>query len=194
MAIRLHDRTPDLGPRRVTMARRIQEAVSPRANALVPNPTVAVVSPGGTITHVQWTKRSNGNGALVHFSDGELRLDVKRARAGWIFLQELYEGEGFAAGWDAYKAWKLAAEDDGARVEPFPLKMLPREVIKRRGGEVAGRMPYEVKLVKHPNAPTRAELAALDGKKAKSKRKRKPTPAPAPAEAPGEAALEADGA
>lgn len=83
---------------------------------------------------------SNVGGALIEF-EGEIKISFSHQKEKWVLLRDLYEQDGRLDHWEVFKDY-LAARKKGAEVPPFPEEFLPKEVLKRRAGEVPGRVVW----------------------------------------------------
>jgi len=137
-----------------------------RRDITVDPPRYPVVDPDGLIKQV--AVASNIRGAL-ELDEGVVVLSRTHQREGWRMLRDLYEEDGRLDLFDLWLKHQAAGRTaSGARqkVQPFPEKLLPSEVQRRRKGirpVNAFELPADVKPiiveaeraddVKPPDAP-----------------------------------------
>lgn len=96
---------------------------------------------------------TNIGGALIEF-EGEIKVSLSHQKEKWVLLRELYELEGRMDHWAVYEDYR-AARKRGVEVPAFPDEFLPKEVLKRRAGEVPGRQVWTPPAGKVDDKPER---------------------------------------
>lgn len=142
-----------------------QNALKRGSHPELPLPAEPVVTPAGKIKWVQYSARCGGT--LVEVRRGMVVLAEEARMKGYALLSQLFEDEGWPDGMAAYREY-MDASDRGMKVDEYPARLLPREVLRRRAGtSEAGRKEYKPREVQRPDGEdVEAEIQAVEAKRA----------------------------